>query len=76
MNPSIGKTIAFGFTVAPVALRAIGIVSYRNLVEHSADSRCVEHALEVMQRADTAFAALMQAENSVRGYALTEDPTL
>jgi CHASE3 domain sensor protein len=75
MNLSIGKGVAFGFTVAPVALLAISTVSYRNLVELTADSRWVEHTLQVIQRADTAFADSMQAENSIRGYALTGDPT-
>jgi hypothetical protein len=76
MNASIARRIAPGVVVAWVALLAIGIVSRRNRVEPSTDSRSVEPTREVMQTADTVFAALMRPDDSVRGGALTADPTL
>jgi signal transduction histidine kinase/CheY-like chemotaxis protein len=73
MKLSIGRKIALGFVLGLAALVAISLVSYGNITELNADAGWVTHTVEVLQRLESLFAGLMQAQGSARGYLLAPE---
>src|SRR6266478_2133488 len=70
MKFSVGKKIAVAFGLALAALVVINLVSYRNITELNSDARWVSHTQEVLQRLESLYAGLLEAQGSGRGYEL------
>src|SRR5260370_39161781 len=70
MKLSVGKKIAVAFGLALAALVVINLVSYRNITELNSDARWVSHTQEVLQRLESLYAGLLEAQGSGRGYEL------
>ena len=75
MNLSIGKKIAAGFAIALAVLTAIGIVSHRNLAQLNADSQWVTHTLDVLQKLESTYLGVVEAQSSARGYEFLPEAT-
>jgi PAS domain S-box-containing protein len=61
------------FSTALVLLAAVGVLSYRRIVQEDEDQKWVEHTHLVLEKIDAVLAHLIDQETGQRGYAVTGD---
>ena len=71
MTWSIGKKIGVGFGLALTVIVLIGVVAYRSTNKYIETSSWVTHSHQVLERLDTLFSLMKDAQRGERGYIIT-----
>jgi signal transduction histidine kinase len=71
----IGRGAQFGFSAAVIALLLSAAVSYRNIRKIAINEALVSHTHQVLDRVQTVFSNVKDAESGQRGYIITGLPT-